>query len=180
MQRTSQVAFRPPDGELWPKPFGLFLSDSPASGTFEAIFRALEASSQSLIGPAQRRLLVIPIRNDDGSVAGGFWGCTAFQWLHIEMLFVPEPLRGGGLGSALMALAEVEARHRGCCGSVVDTLSFQARRFYEKIGFTVFGELDDFPPGYSRLYLQKRFDSPTCIAPHRYPACVQRRPLPAA
>jgi GNAT superfamily N-acetyltransferase len=135
-------------------------SDTPAPGTFEAIFAALEASSLGVIGPAQPRLLVIPIHDDNGTVAGGFWGYTLFEWLHVQMLFVPEPLRGLGVGTALMASAEAEARARGCRGSCVDTFSFQAAPFYQKLGFTLFGKLDDCPPGHDRLYFRKRFDSP--------------------
>jgi GNAT superfamily N-acetyltransferase len=134
-------------------------SDAPASGTFEAVFRALDACSLPLIGPATLRLLVIPLRDDAGSVAGGLWGHTQFQWLHLQMLVVPETLRRQGIGSALVAAAEHEARDRGCLGVHVDTFSFQATSFYERLGFTLFGVLDDFPPGYHRLYLQKRFDA---------------------
>ncbi len=55
----------PPDGE-WVKldgklHSGFVASDSSAPGTFEAILAALDASSRDLIGPAQPRLLVIPI-----------------------------------------------------------------------------------------------------------------------
>jgi GNAT superfamily N-acetyltransferase len=126
---------------------------------FEAMYAALEANSLAVIGPAQPRLLVIPIRDDKGSVAGGFWGCTLFGWLHVQMLFVPESLRRLGVGAALMASAETEARKRGCRGACVDTFSFQAAPFYQKIGFTLFGKLDDCPPGHDRLYFHKRYDT---------------------
>lgn len=139
-------------------------SDSPPPGTFEAIYAALEAHSLALIGPARPRLLVIPIRDDNGSVAGGLWGYTLFQWLHVQMLFVPEPLRRLGVGAALMASAEAEARERGCRGAYVDTFSFQAAPFYRKIGFTLFGKLDDCPPGHDRLYFHKRLDAAPGIA----------------
>ena len=140
-------------------PFGLDVSDSRDADTFEVIFKALHATSQPWAGPLLQQLVVIPIRDDAGSVAGGFWGSTLFQWLQVEMLFVPQPLRGLGVGSALMAMAERTARDRGCRGAYVDTFSFQAVPFYEKLGFTVFGVLDDFPPGHSRIYLRKRFDA---------------------
>lgn len=137
---------------------GLAASDTFDPATFRAIFEALDAASRHLVGSAQPRLLVIPIRTDEGAVAGGFWGCTVFEWLHVQMLFVPEKLRGQGVGSALMAAAEAAARDRGCRGAHVDTFSFQAAPFYRKLGFSLFGELEDFPPGYSRLFLCKQFD----------------------
>jgi GNAT superfamily N-acetyltransferase len=140
-------------------PFGLAPTDTPEPGTFEAIFAALDASSLARIGPARPRLLVIPVRNDAGMVAGGLWGSTLFEWLRVDMLFVPKPLRGRGVGRALMALAEREAGGRGCRGAYVDAFSFQAAPFYRKLGYAVFGELDDFPPGHSRLYFCKRFET---------------------
>lgn len=139
---------------------GLVPSENPDPGTFEAIYAALDASSRETIGPAQPRLLVIPIRADDGAVKGGLWGETSFGWLHVQMLFVPEQLRGRGVGSSLMALAETEARLRGCCGAHLDAFSFQAAPFYRKLGFETFGQLDGFPPGHRRLYLSKLFVAP--------------------
>jgi GNAT superfamily N-acetyltransferase len=143
------------------KPIRFIPTDSPASGTFQALVQLLDASSRSLIGPAQPRLLVIPIRGDHGTIAGGFWGATMFEWLHVGLLFVPEYLRGQGVGSALMATAESEAKKRGCRGAFVDTFSFQAAPFYQKLGFTQFGTLHDYPPGHSQIYFSKRFDSST-------------------
>ena len=146
-------------GHLTENPSRLAPFDCPAPGTFEAIYQALDASSRPLIGMAEPRLLVIPIRDDNGSVTGGLWGWTSFQWLHVQLLFVPETLRGQGIGSALMASAEAEARKRGCRGALVDAFSFQAPRFYETIGFTLFGILQDFPPGHDRHYFFKRIDA---------------------
>ena len=54
-----------------------------------------------------------------------------------------------------MRTAEEVARERGCAGIWLDTFSFQARGFYEKLGYTVFGRIDDYPPGQSRFWLRK-------------------------
>lgn len=131
-------------------------SDTAERSTFDAIFRALASVSLNVIGPAEPRLLVIPIQQPSGVVVGGLWAVSLFRWLHLEMLFVPEPMRGQGIGAALLAAAETEARGRGCIGIYVDTLSFQAVPFYEKMGFSTFGVLDDCPPGHRRLFFQKR------------------------
>jgi GNAT superfamily N-acetyltransferase len=103
----------------------------------------------------QTRLLAIPLPDNAGIVRGGFWGCTNFGWLHIQMLVVPASWRGQGLGSQLVRAAEAEARTRGCRGARVDRFSFQAAGFYEKLGYMCFGVLPDFPPGYSQHYLYK-------------------------
>ena len=139
---------------------GFVPTDTPAPGTFQSIFAALDGSSHDVIGPARPRLLVIPLHDDNGNVTGGFWGATMFEWLHIGMLFVPESMRGQGVGSSLVAAAEAEARRRGCRGVHVDTFSFQAAPFYEKLGFTLFGVLEDYPPGHNQMYFRKRFEAP--------------------
>lgn len=131
-------------------------SDRAEPGMFQAMFDALDGASRTVIGPADPRLLVIPIRDADGIVAGGLWSVSLFRWLHLEILFVPETMRGQGVGSSLMGLAETEARKRGCLGMQADTLSFQAVPFYQKMGFSQFGAVSDCPPGHQRLFFQKR------------------------
>lgn len=107
-------------------------------------------------GPHERKPLAVLIKDrETGEVIGGLWGRTSWRWLSIETLFVPEAYRGLGLGSASMNLAEQEACRRHCIGAWVDTHSFQAPGFYERLGYRVFGEIQDFPPGQRKLFLQK-------------------------
>ena len=40
----------------------------------------------------------------------------------------------------------------------LDTYDFQARPFYERHGYAVFGELDGFPNGHRRWFMRKRLD----------------------
>jgi ribosomal protein S18 acetylase RimI-like enzyme len=80
-----------------------------------------------------------------------------FSHLHVDLLFLPESLRRIGIGRQLMSDAEGEAIRRGCRGAWLDTYSFQARGFYERLGYTVFGTIEDYPPGYSRFFLKKTF-----------------------
>ena len=56
-----------------------------------------------------------------------------------------------------MLEAERIARANGCVGIWLDTYEFQARGFYEKLGFEVFGSLKDHPVGHRRFFLRKRF-----------------------
>ena len=99
--------------------------------------------------------------DEHGNRLGGLSGKTVFDWLFVELLVVPETLRGKGYGQALIQRAEAFARERNCIGIWLDTFSFQARPFYEKLGFTVFGTIDDHPIGGHRYFLQKRLDQPS-------------------
>jgi ribosomal protein S18 acetylase RimI-like enzyme len=88
-------------------------------------------------------------------ILGGLWGHTGWEWLTIELLFVPETLRGQGIASRLIRMAEEEAVSRGCHSAWVDTLNPAALSLYERLGYERFGELKNFPSGGSRTFLRK-------------------------
>ena len=74
----------------------------------------------------------------------------------VDCLWLPEDLRKGGLGGrSVLGAAEREAWARGCRRARLFTYSFQARGFYERHGYTVFGVLEDYPPGHSQIWMRK-------------------------
>jgi GNAT superfamily N-acetyltransferase len=99
--------------------------------------------------------LRIFLRDEAGKIVGGLLGDMWGGWLHIGYLWVHEALRGQGYGEQLLRRAEEEARAHGCRAAKLDTFSFQARPFYEKHGYEVFAELQDFPTGHTFYYLKK-------------------------
>ena len=54
-----------------------------------------------------------------------------------------------------MRRAETEALARQCHHAWLDTFAFQARGFYERLGYQCFGTLDDYPVGSSRYFMSK-------------------------
>jgi GNAT superfamily N-acetyltransferase len=106
--------------------------------------------------PSGWRNLAVVARDSSGALLGGLLGETNLGWLFVAVLWVAEPHRGRGIGSALLATAEKEARRRKCIGVHLDTFDFQARPFYERRGYQLFGTLPDSPPGGTRYYLYKR------------------------
>ena len=102
--------------------------------------------------------LGILIKDDAGQTVGGLTAWWYYNWMFVELLFVPDTLRGQDLGTQVMAKAEAYAREHGMIGIWLDTFGFQARGFYEKLGYKVFGELPNYPDTHSRFFLQKRLD----------------------
>ena len=130
---------------------------APNADDHDAIAAPLRAYNRSKVPTLDIRPLVIALHDEKGRVVGGLWGETALDWLHVDLLGVPESMRGQDVGTALMQRAEAIARERGCVGTWLDTFAFQARGFYEKLGYTVFGEIPDHPVGGARYFLRKRF-----------------------
>jgi len=108
---------------------------------------------------SDHRPLIVAIEDAQGAVVGGLWAHTSWDWLFVQLLFVPENLRGHGVGSELMARAEAEAHRRGCHSAWLDTFQFQARGFYERIGYSCFAELPDYPIGFARYFMKKRLST---------------------
>ena len=111
--------------------------------------------NQSQAGPSQHRPLAVVIRDSQDLVVGGLWGATGYGWLFTQLLVVPESARGKGMGRQLIKLAESEAVARGCHSAWLDTFQLQARGFYEHLGYRCFGELPEYPVGFTRSFMQK-------------------------
>ena len=76
--------------------------------------------------------------------------------LVVQVLFIEDEFRGQGMGHALMAKAEALAKETDARWVTVETASFQARPFYESLGYVVVCELEDIPEGGSIFILKKR------------------------
>ena len=135
--------------------YSVHLSDTTAEETRQAILAPLREYNQSQTGPNEYRGLAIEIRDEEDSIIGGLWGGSSYDWLFVQLLVVPQALRGQGIGRKLMSLAEAEASSRGCSAVWLDTFEFQARSFYERLGYNCFGQLENYPKGFARFFMQK-------------------------
>ena len=95
------------------------------------------------------------LRQDNGELAGGVTGYLNWTWLQVSQLWIDESLRGEGYGTQLMNRIEHVGREHGCTQSHVSTFTFQAKAFYETLGYEEFAALEDYPPGYAKHFLKK-------------------------
>jgi GNAT superfamily N-acetyltransferase len=125
----------------------------------EAIAGGLAAYNSAVFRPADSRTLDVLVRDDNsGQIVGGLLGRTSYGLFFLDLFYLPEELRGNGLGSRIMAQAEAEAQRRGCTAATVTTVTFQAPEFYERHGYRRFGEIACPPDGATRIFLSKTFD----------------------
>ena len=116
-------------------------------------------NSFSEIGHYRYEPFVLILRDDHQNASGGLHGRTGLGWLYIDVLWVAEENRAKGFGTQLMRAAEKEAVRRGCHSSYLYTYSFQQPEFYEKLGYEVFGRLDDFPDGHAKYFMKKSLEA---------------------
>ena len=134
--------------------------DSRVTSADEAlVVRGLLAFNEARLGPADDQPVNFVARDGAGTIVGGILGHTRWRWLYIAKLWVDESVRRQGLGKQLMEAAEDLARSRGCTDASLDTFDFQARPFYQKLGYELFGTLEGYPPGSRQYYLRKPLKS---------------------
>lgn len=95
------------------------------------------------------------IKNEQGNIIAGINALTCWQMLHISELYVDDHYRGQEIGTTLLNKVEYEAKTIGATISHTDTFDWQAKDFYLKLGYEVFGVIDDCPQGHQRFFLKK-------------------------
>jgi GNAT superfamily N-acetyltransferase len=91
----------------------------------------------------------------EAGAAGYTWGGCCF----VSSVWVSEPHRGKGLGSALLGAAERHAIAKQCSLVLLSSHSFQAPEFYAQRGYEQVARVDDHPVGHANIFYAKRFPS---------------------
>jgi GNAT superfamily N-acetyltransferase len=131
-------------------------TDKPSLDSYQQGLAVLRDFTAKAVGPPDNQDFALLITAPgDATVRGGLWAQSRWGAFYVDMIVVPETLRGAGVGTDLMIRAEAEARRRGCHLMWLDTYAFQARPFYEKLGFEVFGQMDGPAPFYPRWLMRK-------------------------
>jgi GNAT superfamily N-acetyltransferase len=135
------------------EPVDIVIEEKPTKETLAILDNGLDVYNAKF-SPEHFEEFVTALKTPAGEVKGGIYALTWAGMLFIKWLWIDEAYRRNGHGRKLMASAEEEGRRRGCTTVWLDTFEFQARPFYEKLGYSSFGTLD-YPAGFKRFFLQK-------------------------
>lgn len=122
------------------------------------VTRGLADYNREKFGRVDTHTLDVLVRDKRGEIIGGLLGRSSLGLFFLDLFYLPEALRGSGLGSRMIRRAEDEARRRGCTAAFVYTVTFQAPGFYERHGDRRFGEIACPPGGATRIFLTKPLD----------------------
>lgn len=134
----------------------LTLHETAPEASLREIVAAVRTFNHETTGLPRGRAFSVEIRDEAGALLGGLAGDLWGNAFHLNALWLREDLRRTGHGSALVRRAEEFARAQGATVAYVETLSFQARPFYEKHGYGVFGTIEEIAPGVEYYFLSKR------------------------
>ena len=136
-------------------PQPLVVEDQPNPSDVRTLEDGLYRFNVEQTGHHDGRWLAIFVRDGDGRITAGLSGWTWGGWLKVANLWVHKDLRRNGHGSELLKAAEAEAVARGCTRATLDTYSFQAPDFYQRLGYRIVAAVDDLPTGHKQYTLVK-------------------------
>jgi len=140
----------------FPSPLHWSIDHHPSDRAIQALRNELIAYNIATAAIDASRDIAVFLHDAQGSLMGGVVGTIWGQCVEINYLWVHPSLRGNGYGSRLLQTLEQEARAQQCHSAILDTYSFQAPDFYQRLGYEVFGVIEGYPEGYQKLFLKKR------------------------
>jgi GNAT superfamily N-acetyltransferase len=140
----------------FPSPLQWSIDLHPSDRAIQAIRNELIAYNIATAAIDASRDIAVFLHDAHGQLMGGIVGTIWGQCMEIKYLWVHASLRGHGYGSRLLQTLEQEARAQQCHVAILDTYSFQAPAFYQRLGYEVFGVIDGYPEGHQKVFLKKR------------------------
>jgi GNAT superfamily N-acetyltransferase len=133
----------------------LTLTDAPDSRLESILEDGLAAYNAEHANRRDWRPLAVSAHDpDSGELVGGLLGRTSLGLFFLDLFYLPERMRRGGTGSAMIRMAEAEAVRRGCRAATLVTVNFQAPEFYARHGWEEFGRIPTIP-GVERIFMRK-------------------------
>lgn len=91
----------------------------------------------------------------DDLLIGGAIGFVEYNWYYLDLLYINKEYRNQDVGTNLIKKVEEYAKNKGLVGVRMETWDFQAKGFYEKLGYIKYAELKNHPPGATEYFLKK-------------------------
>ena len=121
----------------------------------KAIEEGLKAFNEKIAGTSDPIPVNLTVRDEAGTIRGGIVARVWMESLYVSLVWIDDSLRGKGHGKTMMETVEARAREVGATDVWLNTLSWQARPFYETLGYTCFGE-NTLARGKHRRYFMRK------------------------
>lgn len=133
------------------------LTDDPDARLEGVLEQGLSDYNEQKTGRRDWQALAVAVNDPDtGAPVGGLLGRTTLGLFFLDLFYLPEHLRHGGIGSRALQMAEAEAIHRGCVAAALVTIGFQAPDFYARHGWEEIGRVRS-AADVERIFMRKIF-----------------------
>ncbi|KZZ62872.1 GNAT family acetyltransferase [Oleiphilus sp. HI0125] len=105
---------------------------------------------------SEDKIFMVSARSQSGELIGGILANCYWDGLEIDTVWVSGKERGNGLGSELVSKAEAFGISNGAVIAFLKTMD--AKAFYTKLGYEVYGALEDRPIGTLLYHMKKRLN----------------------
>lgn len=129
--------------------------EHPEESAWGFIGNNLDDYNRQKAGDMEFQRLCYALYSPEKQIVGGVLGEVYWDWLHLDLMWLKEEVRGHGYGHRLLVAIEEEAKKRGVKNIFLDTFSFQAPDFYRQHGYHLFGDLAGFPGEHHRFFFTK-------------------------
>jgi len=131
------------------------LEDDPEDKVLAGVMAGLRAFNLAAVPDLKSHKITVAIRDEAGALHGGVIGRLAGDSVYVEVVWTDDEARGHRLGRQAMELVEDEAKRLGAREAWLYTMSFQAKPFYEKLGYGQFAELSWLDGRHARHFMRK-------------------------
>ncbi len=133
----------------------LALETDDKDDVLKALMAGMKAFNAAAVPNLNAHKIVAALRDEAGAVVGGVIGRLAGDSVYMEVVWTDDSVRGTGQGREMMLLAEAEAKRLGAREAWLYTMSFQAKPFYEKLGYSQFAQLAWLDGRHARHFMRK-------------------------
>lgn len=128
---------------------------NPTSEETKQLWKGISAHAKQVAGLDPGEGFAFYLRDESQTIVGGCSGYVFYGNLYVDMLYVAPAFRGKAWGTQLMKCAEQLGKEKNCQIMTVNTMDFEARGFYEKLGFYVEFERNGFEKNHRMFFLKK-------------------------
>ena len=127
-----------------------------STDTFQALLEGMKAFNKAAVGVGGAQKFNVALQDESGRIVGGVAATLAADSLYLDVVWNEDSIRGQGHGRTMMQTVEAEGRRRGARYAWLYTMSWQARPFYEKLGYTCVGEMPFLDDRHRQYVMWKR------------------------
>lgn len=136
--------------------YNINFTNKPSDKEIEILCKGLEQHAKQTIGKTSFEPFGFLVHNDSEKLIGGCTGELVYGTLYIKFLWVEKLERGKGIGRKLIEKAENFAKENNCCNITLHTFNWQAKEFYEKMGYNTEFIYDGYDDNFQLYFFRKR------------------------